>query len=160
MSLAIYEPISPSSRDTKVARDAYTQLSGRMLQEDFAYGAALGNPMKILVTDAEQQKPVELPLGAVPLLLKILETMAEGNGMMVAPVGAELTTSEAAEILNVSRPYVVKLIEDGKIPHHMVGSHRRLKLEDVVEYKTATRKRSEEVLGKLVEEGRKLGMGY
>lgn len=154
-----YEQTAPSDKESEVARSAYNRILGQLSLHD-GYEQEKHIPVTVLVTDAEQVSPIELPTGAVRLLLNILEAMGDGYGVTMMPVGADLTTSQAADILNVSRPYVVKLVEEGKLPHHKVGKHRRLKLEDVVEYKSATRKRSKELLGELVEDAQKLDMGY
>ena len=154
-----YEHTAPSNQESEVARAAYNRILGQLSLHGGPEQEGMA-PVRVLVTDVEQESPIELPTGAVRLLLNILEAMADGYGVTMMPVGAELTTSQAADILNVSRPYVVKLVEEGKLPHHKVGKHRRLKLEDVVEYKAVTRKRSKELLGELTDEAQKLDMGY
>jgi excisionase family DNA binding protein len=73
------------------------------------------------VTEAGQEKPIELPAGAVALLMDVLEIMATGRGITLIPQNAELTTVEAASILNVSRPFLIKLLDDKAIPHRLVG---------------------------------------
>lgn len=78
---------------------------------------------------------VVLPAGVVSLLNFILEQLEQGYSVRVFPVGAELSTQQAADFLNVSRPYLIKQIEAGHLSCHMVGSHRRIKLHDLIEYK-------------------------
>lgn len=78
---------------------------------------------------------VELPTIAAVLLRSILSEVARGNAVTALPVTTELTTRQAADILNVSRPYLIGLLERGLIPHHRVGSHRRISLQDVLKYK-------------------------
>jgi excisionase family DNA binding protein len=80
---------------------------------------------------------IELPEGIHTLLVSIVENLRAGNGVSVIPLHAELTTVQAAELLNVSRPYLTKRIDAGELPHHMVGTHRRLKLLDVLDAMTA-----------------------
>jgi excisionase family DNA binding protein len=75
---------------------------------------------------------IELPEGIHSLLVAIVENLKAGNGVTVIPMHAELTTVEAAEILNVSRPFLIKQLEGGTVPFHMVGTHRRLRLADVL----------------------------
>lgn len=72
----------------------------------------------------------------------------------------ELTTTEAAELLNVSRPHLVKLLKQGDIPHHKVGSHHRVYRKDVLSYKTKQRERAEDALQALTDQAQELGMGY
>lgn len=79
--------------------------------------------------------PLILPREAVSLLAFILAQAAEGRGVTVVPSHAELTTQEAADMLNVSRPYLIKLLEEGTIPFRLVGKHRRVTYEDLQEYK-------------------------
>lgn len=90
--------------------------------------------------------------------MSIVEQLKAGNGISVIPMHAELTTVEAAELLNVSRPFLIKQIEAGKIPHHMVGTHRRLRLADVLAYRDHMDTRAEEALDAMVSEAEELGL--
>jgi excisionase family DNA binding protein len=112
------------------------------------------------VIDSEQEQPIELPAGAVALLMEILEAMAAGRGVHLIPENAELTTVQAAEILNVSRPFLIKLLETGALPHRKVGKHRRIRMEDVMAYKTRIDEERVSVLDDLVAEAQEQGMGY
>lgn len=78
---------------------------------------------------------VELPAAAGRAVLALLEQLAAGNAVQVVPAEAELTTQQAADLLGISRTYVVRLIDDGKLPAHMVGTHRRLRAADVLAYR-------------------------
>jgi excisionase family DNA binding protein len=112
------------------------------------------------VRDADQEKPIELPPGAVALLMDILEAMAAGHGVTIIPESAELTTVQAAEVVNVSRPFLIKLLDDGAIPHRKVGKHRRIRMEDVMAYKAAIDRERESVLDQLAREAQEQEMGY
>ena len=101
-----------------------------------------------------------MPAGAVALLMDILEAMAAGQGITVIPQNAELTTVQAAEVLNVSRPFLIKLLDQEKIPHRKVGRHRRVLMEDVMNYKAAIDAQREAVLDRLAAEAQEQGMGY
>jgi excisionase family DNA binding protein len=101
-----------------------------------------------------------LPEGAVRLLLQVLEEMAAGNTVAILPLQKELTTQEAAEILNVSRPYLVSLLEKGEIPFRKVGTHRRVILNDLLYYKKQDQESRRRVLDELTEEAQELDMGY
>ena len=79
---------------------------------------------------------LELPASLRGALQGIVAELRAGNEVTVMSSSAVLTTAEAAELLNVSRPHVVKLVDGGTIPHHMAGSHRRLALADLLAYKT------------------------
>lgn len=108
----------------------------------------------------EQSEIIELPASALSLLMDVLEGMAAGRGIMLIPYKAELTTVQAAGILNVSRPFLIKLLEEGAIPYRMVGKHRRVRMEDVLAYKAQIDEERERVLDQLVAEAQALDMGY
>jgi excisionase family DNA binding protein len=101
-----------------------------------------------------------LPGYAVNLLLDILTEMSKGNAITVIPIHAELSTQEAAELLNVSRPYVVNLLEQGAIPYRKVGTHRRILAKDVFDYKRRVDKERLETLNALAAQAQELNMGY
>lgn len=101
---------------------------------------------------------IELPEGIHALLVSIVENLQAGNGVSVIPMHAELTTVEAAEILNVSRPFLIKQIEAGVLPHHMVGTHRRLRLADVLAYRDRVDAEAEDALAAMTAEAEDLGL--
>jgi excisionase family DNA binding protein len=110
--------------------------------------------------DADQDETIELPARAVALLMDILEAMAAGQGVTIIPENTELTTVQTAEILHVSRPFLIKLLEQGAIPYRKVGKHRRIRMEDVMRYKQAIDQDREAVLDQLVREAQEQDMGY
>ena len=99
-------------------------------------------------------------MAALQLLREILSELADGNAVKVVPVHAELTTQEAADLLNVSRPYLVKLLETGKLAFHKTGKHRRIRFDDLMSYKQAREENSRLALDALAAEAQELSMGY
>jgi excisionase family DNA binding protein len=103
---------------------------------------------------------VTVPREAFELFLEVLGQMANGNAVTIVPVHAELTTQQAADLLNVSRPFLVGLLEEGKIPFRLVGSHRRVRFADLTTYKESDQKRRRDVLDALTEDAQRHGLGY
>ncbi|MDE2910358.1 MAG: helix-turn-helix domain-containing protein [Chloroflexota bacterium] len=110
------------------------------------------------LTFAEGYESVVLPTASLAIIRKMLEAMAAGHGVIVFPLHAELTTMEAADILNVSRPYLIGLLEKKRIPFRLVGRHRRIRMEDLVEYKERIDREREAILDQMVAEAEELGL--
>ena len=101
-----------------------------------------------------------LPRQALALLRELLAEMAQGNAVTGVPTHAELTTQEAANILNVSRPHLVKLLEAGDIPFTKTGTHRRIRYQELMAYKNQRDQTSREALDELSKQAQELDMGY
>jgi excisionase family DNA binding protein len=110
--------------------------------------------------DKNQAHQVELPTSALRLLVDILAELADGNAVKVVPVHAELTTQEAADLLNVSRPHLVKLLEEGAVPFHKTGKHRRIRFADLMQFKSDRDRSSEQAMEELARQAQELNMGY
>jgi len=141
----------PSVQEAALARSSGQSLA-RLIKKN--------RPLKLKVTNADQEQPIELPPGAALLLMDILEAMAAGRGITLIPENAELTTVQAADVLNVSRPFLIKLLEEKALPCRKVGAHRRIRMEDVMAYKARIDADREAILDQLVAEAQEHDMGY
>ena len=110
----------------------------------------------------KEDKPhtLVLPTSALRLLVDILGELAIGNAVKVVPVHAELTSQEAADMLNVSRPHLVKMLEEGAIPFTKTGRHRRIRFSDLMAFKQRREDESHEAMDALAQQAQELGMGY
>lgn len=146
------ETTMPSERDAILA-----EQSGRVLA---SYIQSAKAPAIQLLKKGKEPEQLQLPPTAIRLLIDILAEMAEGNAVSLIPIHAELTTQAAADLLNVSRPYLVSLIEEGKIPHRKVGTKRRVLAKDILDYKSKTDKARLKSLEELSKQAQDLNMGY
>jgi excisionase family DNA binding protein len=105
-----------------------------------------------------EAEAMELPMVAVRLLQDILEHLAQGHGVSLIPVHAELTTQQAADMLNVSRTHLVQLLDQGEIPHRLVGTHRRVPVEDLLEYRRRSERARRQALDALTAQDQDLGL--
>jgi excisionase family DNA binding protein len=133
-------PQFPSADEIAQAKEAGRQLA-RLIPED-------QRPLR-LVTEDNQHEMISIPPGAVRLFLDVLTQLGQGRAVTILPKKAELTTQEATDYLNVSRPYVVKLIETGMLPARNVGTRRRIAFQDLVRFDDADRKRRRAALNEV-----------
>jgi len=151
MTMLAQRELPPTPRDVALARSSGQKLARYVNAE---------RPLRLHIRQAGQDEAIELPAGAVALLIDILETMAAGRGLTLVPENAELTTVQAAAVLNVSRPFLIKLLDEGAIPHRKVGTHRRMRAEDVMRYKAGIDREREAVLEELTREAQEQGYSY
>jgi excisionase family DNA binding protein len=105
-----------------------------------------------------QGSEIRLPHSILKVLMEVVHEMARGNAVRVMPIHAELTTQQAAELLNVSRPFLVSLLEQGEIKYRKVGTHRRILLEDLLVYKDRRDRERLSALDELAKEDQRLGL--
>lgn len=139
----------PTAADARSADQAIRALDDHGTER--AVVRALGAP---------ESSAVELPAEARALLLRILGHMANGYAVTVVPVAAEVTAQQAAEILGVSRPFVIRLVEEGRLACRLVGTHRRIPIADLLAFKEANRAERRAIASELAAEAQELGFDY
>jgi len=145
------EVVTPSDSDSALAKESSRRLAAHL---------AHANGLRLEVKTGTTSEELVLPPSALRLLLRVLTEMGQGNAVTLTPIRAELTTQQAADLLNVSRPHVVKLLDEGAIPSRKVGSHRRVQLEDLLTYKQDLQARRHAALDELQALSQDLDMGY
>ena len=141
----------PGPREASLAKASAQVLANKLV----------GHTDTVSIRFAEDaRETIELPFVAVRLLIGLLNEMAEGNAVSLIPTSAELTTQQAADLINVSRGFLVKLLDSKEIPHRKVGAHRRVLFSDLKAYEERTKRARSAALDKLTEESQSLGIGY
>lgn len=148
-ALAKVPPHIPSEQEIEVARESSRLLAAYL---------GKGETARVRVIDGD--KDITLPVSALHMLVDILNNMAQGNAVTMVPVNAELTTQQAADFLNVSRPHLVKLLEDGKLPFRLVGTHRRVPFKELLAYQQIANEKSRKAADELTRQAQELGLGY
>lgn len=143
------EPSVPSEADAHLAEAGSRLLAGFI---------GKGPTAQIRVINSDQD--VTVPVTALRLLVDILAQMAQGNAVTIVPIHAELTTQQAADYLNVSRPFLIGLLEEGKIPFRKVGTHRRVRFKDLAKYREISLVDRKAAADELTRQAQELGLGY
>jgi excisionase family DNA binding protein len=143
-----------SGDDQKIALGSITRL--KRVSSKLRADSKSGVKIKI----QETGEFITIPKKAISLLITILSNMSEGKSITIIPTDSEVSTQQAADMLNVSRPHLVKLLEKNAIPFKKVGSHRRILLRDLITYEKSLQKTREEKLKFLSEQAQKLNLGY
>ncbi|MBV8049389.1 MAG: helix-turn-helix domain-containing protein [Paludibacterium sp.] len=147
------KPDLPTEAEVTLAKESSRLLSLYLSSQEEAQSIRV-------IDQAGEHEAVQVPTAAYRLLIDILAQMAQGNAVSLIPVHAELTTQEAADMLNVSRPYLVKLLDGGDIPFHKVGTHRRVCYQDLAQYKNRIDTERLKALEELSAQAQELNMGY
>ncbi len=157
MTVAL-ETILPSDDDAAQAAGALPTL-----QSYLARHPRTSEIVHLIVEDDDQpdregRQEIVVPGAALKLLARVLAHMAAGQGVAIVPSTAELTTQQAADLLNVSRPYLIRLLEDGQIQFRKVGTHRRVLMESLVAYRRADDLRRRKAADELAAMDQELGL--
>jgi len=139
----------PTKEERRVAKESLDTIKATLSELDSAFPE---------IEIEETHEKIRLPINALRLLVQILEETSKGNPISIVPIAAEMTTQAAAEMLGVSRPHVVKLLEEGEIPFTKVGRHRRIKYEDVRDYKMKMKKKQREALIQIIQSDEEAGL--
>ena len=150
----IEEPAMPSEADAQLVRESSHRLAMLLATKPRERLRLFVEP------NGKPEESIPLPADAIRLLSSILAEMAEGNAVALFPVHSELTTSQAADMLNVSRPFLIEQLEKGVIPYRKVGTHRRVLFRDLMEYKKTMDRNRRSALEELSALDQQLGLGY
>ena len=146
--------VSPTPADARIALESTRRLS-RVLAAEPKVAVRVR-----IEAESEREEAISIPVAAFRLLNGILAEMAKGNAVSLVPIHSELTTQQAADILNVSRPFLIEQLDKGAIPYRMVGSHRRIMLNDLMEFKQTMDRNRLKALDDLSAIDQDLGLGY
>lgn len=148
------ETVTPTPDDAILAQESSRRLA-RFIS------AKRKKPLQLRIQPEDApEETVSIPEPAFRLLNEILTQMAKGNAVTLIPVHAELTTQQAADILNVSRPFLVEQLEKNLIPYRKVGTHRRILFKDLMDYKQTMDRNRLKALDDLAAQAQELDMGY
>ena len=145
-------PIIPSEQDMQIAAESSRALSSLLDQDNQTF--------ELKLKDNKEATTIDIPASALHMLFSILTQMSDGNAVTLIPVHAELTTQEAANLLNVSRPFLIGLLDDNKISYRKVGTRRKILFTDLMHYKDSMYNARISTLDNLSKDAQDLDMGY
>jgi excisionase family DNA binding protein len=151
MSVALLEPVQPDEDDVTTADAALEHVRAYLTRHP-------DGPAQVRLVADDGDDELIVPRGAVELLARILAHMAAGQGVSVVPANAELTTQQAADLLNVSRPHLIGLLEAGQIEYRKVGKHRRVTASSLMRYMRADDQRRRAAADELSALTREMGL--
>lgn len=144
-------PVLPTPEETAVAKTSSRALESHLQNHPS------GESLKLILNEKEG-KTIDIPAAALPLLLEILQQTSSGNTVRMIPITKELHIYQAADILGVSDKYLRELVDAGKIPYMTVRNSRRIRYEDLMDYKKQSYEESSKVMDMLVAESEALGL--
>jgi excisionase family DNA binding protein len=145
------EPYTPTSEAITLARQALESISAFITNPPDTITLAILDP-------AVQDTHITIPSGMFQLMVNVLQSVSRGEPVTILPHSAELTTQEAANILRVSRPYLVKLLDEGTIPSRKVGIYRRVLLSDLLHFQKTEKQRQSSIMEELTKEAQDMGL--
>lgn len=143
-------PVVPTPEDILLAKESTKKFAALSVKdkEDAHY----------VLTDKQSKVELKISKSMFVAFIELMQEMADGKAIMLIPVDAELTTQEAADMLNVSRPYVVKLLDEGQLPSRTVGRYRRVRFEDLLKYQQTLESRRQTALDEMAAQAQELGL--
>lgn len=153
MNVSAITKVQPSEEDVALAREARRTLEAVLK-------AGAGTRQVDFRDGSGRVQTVRMPASALQLLQDVLDQIEKGCAVSIVPTHTELTTQEAAQMLGVSRPFFVQMLERGDIPFHKIGTHRRVRYRDVVDYKKRLDAQRHQALEELATQAQALDMGY
>jgi excisionase family DNA binding protein len=154
-------PVTAALRELELPDATAAEQAALAVADLSAFLSAHPTPttrVQLCADDADGETQIIIPAVAFRFFVAVLAELANGNAVTVAPVHAELTTQQAADILNVSRPYLIKLLDEGRLPYRRVGNRRKLLLVDLLGYKREDDRRRQKILDELSREAAELGL--
>jgi excisionase family DNA binding protein len=155
---AIMNPTTTDESRTPIAAPE-AETAAVVQLRDFMAAKPAGEQRHASLCSPDGQQ-LEIPDSIYRVLVAAVAAMAKGNAVSIVPVHHELTTQQAAELLGVSRPHLVKLVDAGEIPHHKTGSHRRIYFEDLMRYRDVRDAQRSEALRDLTRKSAEYGLEY
>lgn len=147
MATILDRPLIPTEPEVAQAKRSFKLLSEDESSSHYIMGSETG-------------VKVPVPESVFNLFVTVLEELSKGSAIQLVPINAEVTTIEAAEIIGVSRPFLVKLLNEGKIPYRMVGRHRRILFKDLMEYDERSKQSLLKVLAEMTAEDDAAGLTF
>jgi excisionase family DNA binding protein len=147
------ETVTPTEAEAQIAQETSRRLAKFLVRKR-------NKPFRLRIEPDNEPEEVVIPVSAFRLLNDILTQMAKGNAVTLIPVHAELTTQQAADLLNVSRPFLIEQLQKNAIPYRKVGTHRRILFKDLMEYKQKMDENRLKALEELSAQAQELDMGY
>ncbi len=142
-------PIAPAKRETKALEQLFELMSRQPATAE-----------RRAVLQSPEGERLELPVSIYKVLVAAVAAMARGDSVSIVPLHHELTTQQAADLLGVSRPHLVKLLDTDEIPHHKTGTHRRVYLDDLLRYRDLRDAQRREALRELTRKSAEFGLEY